>query len=569
MSMTRGIYVEAHGQKWRVRGKIKEDGRTLKRTIGTYDTEAEAQAAADLCRDSKKVAARPTRRLATAGKSVIEVGRQMLDGENAGRQRRSVFQHIESDIIGTMDVRLVGPPEVSAFKDRLFAKQVTRVQTKKEGNAWVQKTVTLDRTLADQTVRNIINLLSTIFRYAREKGITTGDLLPTQKLGWKRRKKTHLVGWAMKPHELEAFCRAVDGPEKHMFRFLAYTGLRAGEAASLQWRDVVTTGDDPHAWIRYGGPPTMDQRGQYVWPPTKGGMPRRIPLFAEAIEALHAWHAESQAWCDEEGRRNPHRLVFPRQKGGVRDPIHLIKSECWRAAKARAKLGKNVRVHDLRHTCATSLLRGWWGRKWTVKEVQLMLGHADPQTTERYLHGDEEMLTTAAQEMAGLKNDAQNDNPKSPRNMIDSSPKPSPRDALESPKYLKSLSRLGGLNSRPAVYESLETHNDSKKLGVISGASSSPYFPHWTTALFAVREAAIFVLGGCDDEAQVQTAADVLATLALTYAALTGDANIKAQAERVKGAGQLVLTREALRLASMVGEALEPHAHLLLKQVAP
>jgi hypothetical protein len=153
--------------------------------------------------------------------------------------------------------------------------------------------------------------------------------------------------------------------------------------------------------------------------------------------------------------------------------------------------------------------------------------------------------------------------------MIDLSPKPSPSASLDSPKCLKSLSRLGDLNPRPAVYEGLGTHNDFKQLSAISGVSSSPYFPHWLTALNAIREAAIFVLGGCDDETQVRIAAEVLATLAIVFATLTSDEALKSQAERVKSASQIVMTREALRLANMVGAALEPHAHLLERKVAP
>jgi len=53
----------------------------------------------------------------------------------------------------------------------------------------------------------------------------------------------------------------------------------------------------------------------------------------------------------------------------------------WRSA---AGMRADVRVHDLRHTCASHLIMGTWGRAWRLEEVQVVLGHASRTTTERY-----------------------------------------------------------------------------------------------------------------------------------------------------------------------------------------
>jgi len=47
---------------------------------------------------------------------------------------------------------------------------------------------------------------------------------------------------------------------------------------------------------------------------------------------------------------------------------------------------REVWWHLLRHTCATSLLCGWWGRRWSLDEVSKLLGHSSVKVTERYAH---------------------------------------------------------------------------------------------------------------------------------------------------------------------------------------
>jgi hypothetical protein len=55
-----------------------------------------------------------------------------------------------------------------------------------------------------------------------------------------------------------------------------------------------------------------------------------------------------------------------------------------------------VRFHDLRHTCASHLVSGTWGRRWSLEEVQRVLGHGSRSTTERYAHLAEDALDHAA-----------------------------------------------------------------------------------------------------------------------------------------------------------------------------
>ncbi|MEO7034928.1 MAG: tyrosine-type recombinase/integrase [Polyangiaceae bacterium] len=104
---------------------------------------------------------------------------------------------------------------------------------------------------------------------------------------------------------------------------------------------------------------------------------RDVPLLPAAADALRSWLAALPSWC----AKNPLGLVFPRERGahGARKP-----PQHWHAWVAAARLGRRLRFHDLRHTCACILLNGQLGRKWSFEEVREMLGHADIKTTQLY-----------------------------------------------------------------------------------------------------------------------------------------------------------------------------------------
>ena len=63
--------------------------------------------------------------------------------------------------------------------------------------------------------------------------------------------------------------------------------------------------------------------------------------------------------------------------------------------------GRHVRWHDLRHTFCSSLVAGWWGRRWTLEEVKAAVGHSTIQMTERYTHLARSALKAAAAATCG------------------------------------------------------------------------------------------------------------------------------------------------------------------------
>lgn len=232
-----------------------------------------------------------------------------------------------------------------------------------------------------QTALNVLNLLRVCLRRAVDKRKLKAN--PAEQLRLPREKRTRETWTYLEPKEQVALIEAFTEEDARIVAFAIGTGLRAGELVALRIEDVHVDVDRPHISVRYGGPPER---------PTKTGRIRPVPLFGMALHAARAQLVQ----VPKSARQNPHGLLFPRERGSFRDENHVLRYEVWKAGKAKAGLVRRFRWHDLRHTCASSLVSGWWGRRWTLIEVRDMLGHRSVTTTERYAH----LAGTALQEAA-------------------------------------------------------------------------------------------------------------------------------------------------------------------------
>jgi integrase len=163
--------------------------------------------------------------------------------------------------------------------------------------------------------------------------------------------------------EVHALVRAADCQvDAAIFLAAAFTGLRQGELVALRWRDVEFAG----AYIRVTSSYTQ---GQLTTP--KSGKVRSVPMAPEVAHAL-ARLGQSRQHVGEDD------LVFERVPGSYLDASALLRR--YKAALKRAGL-RPLRFHDLRHTFGTRVIV-----KADIRRVQEWMGHADVQTTMRYLH---------------------------------------------------------------------------------------------------------------------------------------------------------------------------------------
>jgi integrase len=165
------------------------------------------------------------------------------------------------------------------------------------------------------------------------------------------------------PEEVWALVRAAVSPtDAALFLTAAFTGLRLGELLALCWRDVDFTGSVIRVRASYAA-------GALTSP--KSGKVRALPMAPDVATAL-ARLGERKHWVGDDD------LVFHGPTGSYLDGSGLRKR--YKAALTAAGL-RQLRFHDLRHTFGTRMIA-----KTDIRRVQEWMGHADVQTTMRYLH---------------------------------------------------------------------------------------------------------------------------------------------------------------------------------------
>lgn len=136
---------------------------------------------------------------------------------------------------------------------------------------------------------------------------------------------------------------------------LIYTGARVSEITTLRWRSV--------------------QAPRLALPDSKTG-PKTIYLNPQAIAVLTGLE-----------RRSDDELVFPAMH--CEKPINL--GEHWAKIRRKAAL-PDVRLHDLRHSFASVAI----AQGIPLATIGKLLGHALPETTARYAHLADEVISESA-----------------------------------------------------------------------------------------------------------------------------------------------------------------------------
>jgi integrase len=169
------------------------------------------------------------------------------------------------------------------------------------------------------------------------------------------RTATDDLAGILTPAEQKALIAAVPESQRPLVVFSLLTGLRQAEQWWLQQGDVY----HGHIVVR------RSRRGL----PPKSGKNRTVYLLGPAEQALKVSASEG-------------KYVWPAKLGGRRQEGKAPKG--WKQWVRDAGINRRIVWKDLRHTCATALLAGWWGRKWTIDEVCQHLGHSSVKVTEIY-----------------------------------------------------------------------------------------------------------------------------------------------------------------------------------------
>jgi integrase len=179
---------------------------------------------------------------------------------------------------------------------------------------------------------------------------------------------------SVRPALRAASCEALIG-------LLSVTGMRVSEACALDRGDVELA------------------EGQLTVRQDKNGRSREIPLHPSTVAALEGYARARDELCPQP--KDP--AAFFLSGWGGRLSRHFVWKWFDQLRRAtgldRETLGRQARLHDVRHTFVLRTLVGWYREDADI-EAQLpllstMLGHVHPADTYWYFEGAPELLALA------------------------------------------------------------------------------------------------------------------------------------------------------------------------------
>ncbi|MFI8101634.1 tyrosine-type recombinase/integrase [Streptomyces sp. NPDC086023] len=189
---------------------------------------------------------------------------------------------------------------------------------------------------------------------------------------------------AAQPHRLYA-----------LWLLLVSTGLRRGEALALTWSDI----DLAAGQLRVRRNLQRIRRELIFGTPKTARSLRTVSLPKRCVEALKVHRAAQEREHKIAGKKwqplgqQPSGLIFTTPTGRPTDPRSLNRMLTLLCAKAKVR---RVRVHDLRHTCASLLL----AQGVDARTIMETLGHSTiTMTLDTYAHVMQATLKAAADRM--------------------------------------------------------------------------------------------------------------------------------------------------------------------------
>lgn len=230
------------------------------------------------------------------------------------------------------------------------------------------------------TTQHHYNTLRSILEYARRFKYIQFD--PCQDLSQKEKPKRgkKQIDF-LSPEDAKRFIEALETEPLYWRAFmnlLITTGLRRGEAVGLQWRDI----DADEQTIKVQRNVTIDKNSpdKLHIGDTKTGEDRTVPVSPRVLALLSALKDEQQK---KYGAVLFHTAFIFCSTADPYRPLYATEPTRWqRKFTERHNLPK-VSPHDLRHTAATLALESGAN----LKQVQQLLGHADPSTTMGFYAG--------------------------------------------------------------------------------------------------------------------------------------------------------------------------------------
>ena len=238
--------------------------------------------------------------------------------------------------------------------------------------------------IAPSTAARYLGVFRRLLAFAVQDGRVTVNVAAAVKpptAGYAKRE-----GQYLSREEIRALAKACTGEYADVIWVLAFAGLRWGELAGLKVGDRVKV---PGEGLRLQRTVMSSKdRGALFEDSLKNRRSRTVPLVNDLVSIVNKWSA---------GKTNGDWL-FHAPKGGPLSEPNWKRAVAWSAAVR--EIGRpTLRVHDLRHTCASL----WLGAGADPKVVQRILGHASAaMTMDLYGHLIDQNLWDSAKRLGGI-----------------------------------------------------------------------------------------------------------------------------------------------------------------------
>lgn len=211
------------------------------------------------------------------------------------------------------------------------------------------------------TLQRKLASLRTFLEYLRKEKVLSSDVAKVVPSPKQRRKLPQVLteeqaGILAKPNPSQE----ISPRDRALFEILYCCGLRASEAAGLNWQDISWS--EVQLRVKSG----------------KGAKERIVPLLPKVLDALNKLREDQKDTAQGPVLRNCY---------GNRLSTRSIQKIVVNRARAMG-FSQHATPHTLRHSFATHLLSNGAN----LRAIQELLGHSSLSTTQRYTHLDQKAL---------------------------------------------------------------------------------------------------------------------------------------------------------------------------------
>ena len=276
-------------------------------------------------------------------------------------------------------------PLVSAFGslplDKINEKQIDQYKENRQS----AKT-RLKRVVSPATINRELATLRKMLRFAHERAVIAR--VPRIRLLAGERPREFVLSPLQEP----IYLAAVPDTLRDIAVLLIETGLRVGEALTLEWAQVRLVAPEGKKF------PCLTVRAAH----SKSGKSRTLPMSERAVEVLSRWRALR---APKDGRD----LVFHKPEGSPLASTLLnaqhrrVVATLNKSESLQPKFPREFCLHSLRHTFGTRL--GESGVE--AFRIRDLMGHSSVVVSQRYVHPSSDSLE-AAYELMVLRRASRN-----------------------------------------------------------------------------------------------------------------------------------------------------------------